>query len=227
VGKLIKDLINKKNCMDGLELLGVLDNESVDACIFDPEYRQIMDKLKFGNEGKSRQVARSQLTQMSDETIIKFLKEIYRVLKPSSYLGIWTDKFIVAEGHHNTWFQDKYFDGIDLVDLINWKKGFGMGKRSRRTCEFLVIMQKLPKTTKNWTDKGIPDCFEEKIPNPRNKELHVHRKPIEFTTRLIRSIVPANGLVLDPAAGSFSTFDACKLAGVNFMGSEIEERFCK
>jgi site-specific DNA-methyltransferase (adenine-specific) len=225
---LINKLMNKKNCMDGIALLSMLKPDSIDACIFDPQYRQIMDKLKFGNEGRSRQIGRSSLPQMNDETIVNFVAGITYVLKPSAYFFIWVDKFIVAEGYHNTWFEPYSFGQCtDLVDMIVWKDGFGMGKRSRRTTEFIMVYQKLPKTTKNWIDKGMPDCFEEKIPTPRSKELHPHRKPIEFTTRLIKSTVPENGIVLDPAAGSFSTFDACKLAGQNFVGSEIEERFCQ
>ena len=51
---------------------------------FDPQYRGVLDKLKYGNEGKKRGRARAQLEQMNEETIITFIKEINRILKPSN-----------------------------------------------------------------------------------------------------------------------------------------------
>lgn len=108
---------------------------------------------------------------------------------------------------------------IELVDVIIWKKGFGMGKRSRRTFEPLIILQNIPKTTKNWTDKGIPDNFEEKIINPRKG--HPHRKPLLFTQRLLESITSPNGYVLDPCSGSFSTFAVTQKINRNFIGCDL------
>lgn len=45
---------NHKNEIDGLSLLKFLENQSVDLCFFDPQYRGVLDKLKYGNEGKKR-----------------------------------------------------------------------------------------------------------------------------------------------------------------------------
>lgn len=95
---------NKYLKMNGLDLLSNLDSETIDTCIFDPQYRQILDKMKFGNEGE-RQKKRVELSQMSEETIIEFLIQISRVVKPSSYINIWADKFILAEGIHNQWIE--------------------------------------------------------------------------------------------------------------------------
>lgn len=215
--------------MDGLTLLENLPSCSIDACFFDPQYRAGLDKLKFGNEGKSRMIQRSKLSQMSNEVIVKFIQGIFVALKPSSYVFIWVDKFTVAEGIHLQWMTnalDKSETGLILVDMICWdKQSFGMGARSRRTNEFLLVYQKYPKTTKNWKDKGIKDTYSEKIPNPRNKKLHAHRKPIGLTTRLIKSVVPRNGIVLDPCSGSFSTFTACKDATVDFIGCDLNVDF--
>jgi len=115
---------------------------------------------------------------------------------------------------------------MNLVDLITWnKKSFGMGYRTRRTSEYLLIIQKSPKTTKNWLTKNIRDVWEEKIENPRLG--HPHKKPIGLTRELIMSVVPHRGVVLDPCSGSFSTFDACKKTGVNFIGCDLTLEFVK
>jgi site-specific DNA-methyltransferase (adenine-specific) len=114
-----------------------------------------------------------------------------------------------------------------LVDALVWdKQSFGNGYRTRRTNEMMLIYQKAPKTTKNWTDHSIRDTWQEKILNPRDKSLHCHRKPIELTTRLIKAVTPEEGIVGDFSAGSFSTFDACKLSGRQFIGCDIERSFC-
>ena len=227
----IKENKNKYLQMDGLKLLCSLPGESIDACVFDPQYRTVMEAMNYGNEG-ARQKGRALLEQMSEETIISFLKEISFALKPSAYLFLWIDKFILCEGTHKEWFEDINWETpnkpvMNLVDLIDWNKGLpGMGYRSRRWSEYLIIYQKTPKTIKTWTDRGIPDNYTEKIPSPRTKGFHPHRKPIGLTTRLIKSILPnKKGIVLDPCAGSFSTFESCKQAGVDFIGGDLTLEF--
>jgi site-specific DNA-methyltransferase (adenine-specific) len=71
--------------MDGLNLLQSLENNSVSAVFFDPQYRGILDKMNYGNEGE-RQIERSKLIQMSERKIISFMREINRVMKPSGHL---------------------------------------------------------------------------------------------------------------------------------------------
>jgi hypothetical protein len=49
--------------------------------IFDPQYRHLMDRMKFGNEGE-RQKGRALLPQQSNSQICQFGAEIVRVLRP-------------------------------------------------------------------------------------------------------------------------------------------------
>jgi site-specific DNA-methyltransferase (adenine-specific) len=232
---------NKKLLYDGIELMNELDDGSVSVSVFDPEYRNIMDKMKYGNEGESRLKERFKLPQMDDETIVLFLNEQARVLKPSGYLFLWVDKFILAEGVHKNWFSttaiaqgvgasqkitfNEYLPFMTLVDLIIWNKGrIGLGSRSRRKFEAILVYQKKPLLAKmTWLDKGIPDCVEEKIPNPRSG--HAHRKPISLMTRLIAGVTKPGDLVLDPCAGSFSTLDICASLGRDFIGGDISPKW--
>ena len=78
--------INKKNKADGLSLMATLEDASIKTAFFDPQYRGVLDKLKYGNEGEKRGKARADLTQMPEETIINFITEINRVLVPSGHL---------------------------------------------------------------------------------------------------------------------------------------------
>jgi site-specific DNA-methyltransferase (adenine-specific) len=71
--------------MDGLTLLKSLENNSVSAVFFDPQYRGVLDKMNYGNEGE-RQIERSKLVQMGEKKITSFVREINRALKPSGHL---------------------------------------------------------------------------------------------------------------------------------------------
>src|SRR5436305_14710800 len=77
--------LNSKLKMDGLNLLKALEDNSINTVFFDPQYRGVLDKMNYGNEGE-RQIERSKLIQMSEKKITFFIKEINRVLKPSSHL---------------------------------------------------------------------------------------------------------------------------------------------
>lgn len=210
----MEKLINKKLNIDGIELLKQIQNGSLKVVFFDPQYRGILDKLSYGNEGKSRGKDRSDLPQMSEDIIKSFLKEIDRVLAPSGYLFLWVDKFHLVEGI-NTWLTNL---NVNIVDLITWNKmKIGMGYRTRRKSEYLIIIQKLPKKAKStWILHNIPDVWDEKV-----VKTHTHSKPIELQKQLILATTNERDLVCDPASGGFSVFEACKLSNRNFIGTDL------
>ena len=57
---------NSRLKMDGLKFLSHLPNESVPVAFLDPQYRSVLDKMNYGNEGKNREKGRSSLIQMTD-----------------------------------------------------------------------------------------------------------------------------------------------------------------
>ena len=207
--------INHKNQGDGLLLLNTVKNNSVKVCFFDPQYRGVLDKLSYGNEGKGRGKERCALQQMNDETISKFIYEIDRVLKQSGHLFLWVDKFHLCQGIQD-WIKDT---DLNIVDMIVWnKEKMGMGYRSRRVSEYLIVLQKAPVRAKGvWTNHSIPDVWNEKI-----IKTHPHSKPVGLQTELIKATTSEGDLVLDPAAGGFSVLTACKNCNREFLGCDIE-----
>lgn len=207
--------MNYKNLANGLDLLSDIKEKSISAVFFDPQYRGVLDKLKYGNEGKSRGKARSALKQMPEDEIVQFIKEIDRVLKNSGHLFLWVDKFHLCQGVLK-WFEET---SLNLVDMVVWDKGrIGMGYRTRRKSEYLIVFQKSPVKAKGcWTDHSIPDVWEEKA-----NKTHAHSKPIELQRRLIEATTKEEDIVLDPASGGYSVFEACKLAKRNFLGCDIQ-----
>jgi site-specific DNA-methyltransferase (adenine-specific) len=214
---------NKKLNMDGLVLMKQLENKSIHVSFMDAQYRGILDKMNYGNEG-DRQKERSKLQQMDDEKIRNFISEITRVLVPSGYLFFWIDKFHLCEGSHIQWFEE--FQDMNLVSMLTWdKKSFGMGYRFRMSSEFLLVYQKSPKMIKSWKDKSIKDVWTEKIDHPRTG--HAHKKPGGLVDRLILSVSEPKMKVLDPCAGSFVVLDSCLKNDRIFLGCDINPDFCK
>ena len=57
---------NTRLRMDGIELLNMLPDASASAAFFDPQYRGVLDKLSYGNEGQNRGKKRFAMPQMTD-----------------------------------------------------------------------------------------------------------------------------------------------------------------
>ena len=207
--------LNYRNKMNGLELLGNINSEAVSAAFFDPQYRGVLDKLQYGNEGKGRGQARCDLTQMSEDIIKAFIRELDRVLKPSGHLFLWVDKFHLCTGVA-PWL---FGTGLSIVDLITWDKGrIGMGYRTRRRAEYLVVIQKTPVRVKGcWTVHTLPDVVQEKV-----TKTHAHSKPVWLQSQLILAVTQPGELVCDPASGGYSVFEACKATGRDFLGGDIQ-----
>ncbi|PAF42898.1 site-specific DNA-methyltransferase [Helicobacter sp. 11S02629-2] len=210
-----EDILNQKLDICGLELMARLEDESINLCFFDPQYRGVLEKMKYGNEGE-RQKERVKLLQMDESTIKAFIKEISRVLKPSSYLMLWIDKFHLCEGVH-PWLEDTK---LNIVDLITWdKQKMGMGYRTRKQSEYLLVLQKTPKVAKGtWTLRDIRDVWSEKIA-ASDLKLHPHTKPKGLQKALIKACTKEGELVLDPASGSFSVLACALELNRNFIGT--------
>jgi site-specific DNA-methyltransferase (adenine-specific) len=180
---------------------------------FDPQYRGVLDYQGYGNEGQ-RQRGRAQLRQMGSDEIARFIVAIDRVLMPTGHLMLWVDKFHLCTGVA-AWFAGTM---LDTVDLVVWHKGrMGMGYRSRRVSEYLLIAQKQPRRAKGvWSLHDLPDVWSEKL-----AIRHAHGKPVGLQARLIECVSNPGDVVVDPAAGGFSVWEACRQSGRKFLGCDI------
>lgn len=208
-----KFLLNDRNKADGLSLLRALPKDSFPLCFFDPQYRGVLDKQKYGNEG-SRQQERSQLPQMDESVIIAFIQAIDQALMPSGHLLLWVDKFHLCTGIA-LWLSGT---GLSTVDLLVWdKQRIGMGYRTRRKSEYCLILQKAPQRAKGvWRLHTIPDVWPEKIDTD-----FTHAKPTKLQALLIEAMTNERDIVIDPAAGSYSVLEACKRTGRHFLGCDV------
>lgn len=206
---------NTRLKMDGLKFLSQLPADAIPVAFLDPQYRGVLEKLSYGNEGKSRGKRRSALEQMSEASIGKFVHGIDRVLMPSGHLFLWVDKFHLCQGVR------PWLDGtsLDIVDLVTWDKGtFGMGYRTRRRAEYCVVLQKQPRKAKGvWKIHNIPDVIQEQT----SQREHPHAKPVGLQGELMAAVSHEGDYVIDPAAGSFSVLEAAKERGRTFLGCDL------
>jgi site-specific DNA-methyltransferase (adenine-specific) len=213
---------------DALDLLRSLSTGCAALAFFDPQHRGVLDRLKFGNEG-SRQRGRAQLPPMSEDYIDECCRELARVLTPGGYLMRWLDTFGLCEAQHlrtaslPEWLVKRYgipadTDALKPVDLIAWDSlRMGMGKRSRRRGDYLLVLQKPPVSARTWRNHAIPSRWPEKV----DRSLHAHIKPIGLISRLIAAVTEPGDLVVDPAAGSFVVMRAAKQLGRHFVGCDV------
>lgn len=208
--------LNTENNVDGVTFLNTLPGESTKLVFFDPQYRQILDRQNYGNEG-ARQKERALLPAMSTEVINDFISEITRVLKPSGHMCLWVDKYMLVTGIGSIL---NIPDILHPVDMITWdKQRIGMGYRSRRKSEYLVILQKLPLRAKGvWTSHDIPDVWSESVPRKGN---HAHAKPEGLQSALINAMTEKGDIVVDPAAGGFSVMRSALAIDRQFWGTSI------
>jgi site-specific DNA-methyltransferase (adenine-specific) len=198
---------------DALVLLQSLPDCCTPLVFFDPQYRETLDKLKYGNEG-ARQKGRAQLPAMPSDYMDACCREAARVLRPSRYLLQWADPFRLCEAYHL-----RISDVLECVDLIAWdSQRMGNGYRSRRCGGFLLVLQKPPLAAKStWHDHSIPDRWPEKV----DRKLHAHIKPIGLIRKLIGAVTQPGDLVVDPAAGSFVVIYAAHQLGRHFVGCDL------
>ena len=206
--------LNRRNQYNGLDLLAELPPECVPLGFFDPQYRGVLDRLQYGNEGQSRGRRRAALTQMREPEITEFIRRIAQALIPSGHLMLWIDKYHLCTGVHG-WLSA----GLSIVDLITWDKGrMGMGYRTRRQSEYLLVIQKAPKRAKGvWQKHDIPDVWTETA----RRNGPAHPKPVGLQAALLEAVTLPGDVVLDPAAGSYSVLEAARQTGRQFLGCDL------
>ena len=200
--------------MDGLEMLKALPSDSFSLVFFDPQYGSVMDRLKYGNTLQQNRMAQA---PMSGDVIQQFIDEIERILIPRGHLMLWCDKYLLFTGDLNKWVSDNQ---LNLVDMITWNKmRMGLGYRSRRASEHLVVYQKTPTRVKGvWMSRKIPDTWNELKPRGG----HTHAKPIGLQKAIIEAVTNVGDIVIDPSAGGFGVMDAAVSVGRRFLGCDLD-----
>jgi site-specific DNA-methyltransferase (adenine-specific) len=189
--------LDARNVGDALALLRDVPTEFTKLVFWDPQFRQLLDRQRYGNEGINRGKRRKQLPAMSPQFIASCDAEIGRILVPSGYCCRWVDEYQLLNGLFE-------IAGLEPVGVIHWNNGRpGMGKRVRPTGGSLVILQKPPiggrakRLAVRWkTLPMIRGVHYEKIRFP--KAAHPHRKPIGLIAEIVLAVTEPGDIIIDP-----------------------------
>ena len=97
--------------MDGLEFLSLLPSGALSVAFLDPQYRGVLEKLFYGNEGKRRGRRCCALEQMPEDTIFSYSSDglktpgIDKASRLARAAGVWLDWLATGEG---TMWTDKF-----------------------------------------------------------------------------------------------------------------------
>lgn len=118
-------------------------------------------------------------------------------------------------------------DGLDEP----WAKYFYCAKASKKDrdegLENLSVTSAGEMTDREEGSDGLnsPRAGAGRTTGARN--IHPTVKPTELMRYLCRLVTPPNGLILDPFSGSGSTGKGAILEGFNFIGFEMDDKYCE
>ncbi|MDJ0922275.1 MAG: DNA methyltransferase [Henriciella sp.] len=197
---------NQFICGDAAHVLKDAPNESVDLVVTDPPYL-----VKY----KDR-LGRTLANDDNPDAVLSVFDEIYRILKPSSYCISFYGWNAVAE------FAERWKSlGFATVGHIVWVKSYASRQghtRYRHESAFVLA--------KGWPQKPqnpIPDVLPWEYTGNKH---HPTEKAVSVIEPLIKGFSKPGDVVVDPFSGSGSTSVAAALHGRDYIGIDVEERYC-
>jgi len=221
--------LNKIYCMDCLEGLKLIPDNSIDLVLTDPPYGTNDGKgkiVKIGNEYKN---FCDEVGEWDKELLIHYIQELPRIMKDDTWGVIFTDKMAISI----------IWEEIQKTGMVprNTYHIIKTDKPPVPRCNFIssvetAIIFTKGRTTVKWRggsngDNGsITRNYE--IVNQlavTETRLHPTQKHITTMRRLIQLFTDENDTVLDPFMGSGTTAVACKQLRRNFIGFELSQKY--
>ena len=215
---------------DALTEIQRLDACSVDAIVTDPPYAsggftETARRQASGQGLRSETLQSSgwfQGDQMGTSGLVWLLRaiafEAARVLVPGGSLCVfcdWRQISNIAPAMESA--------GLRLSNVLVWNKGVaGLGSGFRAQHEMCLLL-----TNGSGAFYSAAEGNVLTVPrmNPGDRE-HWTQKPIDLMRRIIRTVAPEDGLVVDPFGGSGSTAVACVLERRRFLLVERDPAMC-
>lgn len=212
---------------DCLEVMAGMDDGSIGTVLTDPPYSS------GGRRENARSLRKSMVRETNDDDWIRgdgMSTAGFTWLLRSC--GVQWRRLLVTGGHALT-FIDWRMAGtlaaaLESADLrqhpmLIWDKAkIGMGAIFRNQHEFIVHTTAGNPIAPQRRDVGNVLRF----PSIRTDN-HPTEKPEQLLRTLLSVVAPADGIVLDPFAGSGSTLTAARSLGLKAIGIESDERYCE
>jgi len=209
--------LNQAFNMDCLDFMKELPDKCIDLVLTDPPYPVISggSVKNYGilskNDGK--------IFKHNDIKIIKWLPEIYRILKDDTHCYIMTNTINLTEMLNET----KAL-GFKLHNLLVWEKQNSTPNRwYLKNCEYILFLRKGKAKPINFLGSNTVHKFINKLGN----KTHPTQKNIEHMNFLLTNSTSENDIVFDPFLGSFSVASACNMDNRNWLGCEKDPDYFK
>jgi site-specific DNA-methyltransferase (adenine-specific) len=213
---------NKIYNMDCIEGLKQIDKESIDAVITDPPYN-ISRETNFSTMKGHRGTSMDYGEWDKDADITSFIKELPRILKVGANVVIfncWENLGDIAKVMRENSIEPKRC----LVLSKSNPAPFNRERLFVNDVEFAVWgVYK----NKDWIfnrEERLEKCVINTT--VQGKKLHPTMKDIKVIEKLVRVLSKSGGVILDCFMGSGTLALACKNTNRDFIGFEIDKKYC-
>ncbi|MFW5871561.1 MAG: DNA-methyltransferase [bacterium] len=226
--------LNKIYCMDNMEYLKMLPDNSVDLVVTDPPYNVSQNSnIRHGNLNVTKNFGEWDF----GFDPVPVLKELKRVLKPNGQIYVFCATKQIPL-YMSIFEEDWYFR-----NLLVWNKRNPAPRISKTNFlfanEYIIYAinekVKMTEVTFNFSKQNeMHNIFvtsalqgKERLKNENRKAIHPTQKPLFVLKKLIEISSNPGDIVLDVFMGVGSTAVAAKELGRNFMGCELDKNYFK
>lgn len=236
--------INRIYNENNIITMSKIPDKFVSGVITSPPYNQCSVRTDgYYNNGYS------EIDNLSEEDYLEIrlneFKQFERILKDDGCIcyniSYQTENpilptLLVTEVHQKT--------GLTLVDIISWKKPNsipfqGSAQRLSRICELIYVFAKKENVRTFKTNKEVSKINEKTgqkfykgyvnyIEAKNNDGIKCNLKAsysTDLVSKLIHIYYPKGSLIYDPFSGIGTTTVACRINGLNYLGSELNKEF--
>ena len=199
---------------DCLDILPKIPEKSIDLVLTDPPFK--ISQSYTANVDADNLSAVSKIWPAS--------MELFKTAKNGAYFAMYYDTRILPLAiEAMRWANWKYLRGLTFYRRWgNAHKLYGW----MSTSDFILIFRKPSESGYLfYSDDWRHDVYLKDKPEETGFH-HSAQKPILDIQHLIGHLSPANGICIDPFLGSGTTAVAAKQLGRQFIGIEIEQKYC-
>lgn len=232
--------LNKIYCMDCLEGLKKIPDNSVDLILTDPPYnwshKNKIDRIRMNKKSlkrrKSINMDFGKWDYQDSDTLQGFtkewVKESLRILKPSGSIYVFYSKEEILYLKQSI----EEFGGYWKSEIIWHKTNPVPNFRKRSYTSSIEAIGYAVKEKGNFkfnfkTQKEMHNFIETGICQGKERVGHPTQKPEKIIKHFIEVSTDKDDIVLDPFLGSGTTAVACAKLGRKYIGIEKEEEYVK
>ena len=211
--------LNKIYNTDCLEFMRSMPDNCVDLVVTDPPY--LIDYKSGFRKDKTHDFASTIQNDDNPDLIREYIKECYRIMKQN------TAMYMFCSQDKNDFFKKELEKYFNIKNQIIWvKNNHTAGDLTSQFGKAYEIIFLVNKGEAPFVGKRLTDVWHcDRIVGNRQK--HQNQKPINLIKQCLLKHSLDGDIVFDGFMGSGTTAVACKELNRNFIGCEIEAKYCE